>query len=438
MDRRDMCGEKKIYIPFVFFAILFFAIFIAEFFIMLFLHRVFPGLSHLAKTILDSSLLVGLLLPVLYLMSFRPLLQENTERRKTEKTLRENEEKYRVLVETSPDCIKLFDTKRRLLFLSKGGLNEHGFRNFEEAKNYDFTTCIIGEDREKFEKAFMDAADGKISTIEVRHTKEGSDREACLMTVVPVKDIQGRVIYIFGVSRDISEIKRLERVKDLLTHMIIHDLNNPLAVISGYIELLKMNTEGNLNQQQKAGLETVFLASQELKRMTGNLLDIKKMEEGKIRLNYEKFDLGGIVKGVVEEMKVVAMGDKKNLSLEILENIPEVFADKELIKRVIVNLIDNAIKFTPPTNSIHTKVFYNHNDSNLYVQIKDEGKGIPKDSLERIFEQFFQIESKEIRRGYGLGLTFCKMAVNAHGGRIWAQSELGKGTLFTFTLPYKR
>lgn len=232
-----------------------------------------------------------------------------------------------------------------------------------------------------------------------------------------------------------KKLKELEKMKDSLTHMIVHDLNNPLMVISGRIDLLKMEGEGEFTENQKKNLEKASSALQDLKRMINNLLDINKMEEGKIKLNYESFNLGDIAKELVDQMKVIAGDDDKNLSLEIPDDMPEISADKELIKRVITNLINNAIKFTLPKGSAVVKVLYNNSDKDFYVRVKDTGRGVPKQYLDRIFDKFVQVESKDVKPGRGLGLTFCKMTVEAHGGRIWVESEPGKGSLFTFTLP---
>lgn len=127
------------------------------------------------------------------------------------KTLEENLEKYKVLVETSPDCVKLFDTEGNVVFINKGGLEEHRLKRFEDIKTWDYIGGVVEEDREKFKTALHDAAEkGKTSTIEIRHTKEGSKREICLETISPVKDSAGKIIGIFGVSRDISKLKKLE------------------------------------------------------------------------------------------------------------------------------------------------------------------------------------------------------------------------------------
>jgi signal transduction histidine kinase len=239
------------------------------------------------------------------------------------------------------------------------------------------------------------------------------------------------------VEDNYKKLRELERMKDSLTHMIIHDLNNPVATVLGLMYVLKMQVEEKLTEEQKHSLAIAFAAGEELKRMIGNLLDINKMEEGKIKLRYDNFNLGALAQEVVGQMCVIARADEKNVSLEVFQDMPDVSADKGLISRVIANLINNAVKYTHSKGSVSVKTFYNKDEKNFYVQVSDTGDGIPKEYLSRIFEKFVQVETKKARTGRGLGLTFCKMTVEAHGGKIWVDSEPGKGSVFTFTLPHK-
>ena len=233
-----------------------------------------------------------------------------------------------------------------------------------------------------------------------------------------------------------KQMEKYEQIKDSLTHMIVHDLNNPLMAISGRLELLKMD-EGSFNEEQKENLKSALLSSQDLRTMISNLLDINKMEEGKIVLRSEKFQIGGLIKEVIGQMSVIAQSEDKSFSLDVSEEIPDISADKELIRRVVANLINNAIKHSPSKVTIFVKAFFNQNDGSVHVRVKDSGEGIPKEYLSKIFEKFFQVENKKAKMGRGLGLTFSKMAVEAHGGKIWVDSELGKGSEFTFTIPTK-
>ncbi|MFH1664748.1 MAG: response regulator, partial [Candidatus Omnitrophota bacterium] len=254
---------------------------------------------------------------------------------------------------------------------------------------------------------------------------------ARVRSLLRMKMMHDELEYSYG------KLKELETMKDLLTHMIVHDMNNPLMVIAGRLRVLAMDTQEEFTEKQKESLKAALRASKDLIRMICDLLDINKMEEGKLKLNYENFRLDDIMKETVDQMRAIARDQDKDLSLDVIEGMPDISADRELIRRVMANLIDNAIKYTPPKSVVQVRVFYEKGDNKFYVQVKDPGEGIPEEYLNRIFDKFIQVETVEARAGRGLGLTFCKMAVEAHGGKIRAESEPGKGSVFTFTLPDK-
>jgi PAS domain S-box-containing protein len=444
MVPRSLLSKKKTRKRSIFhlLAILTAGVFVIEFAIMsLLCHTGFVECMSLGYSLFDSVILVVLLFPILYVSVYYPLKREISARERTERILRESEAKYRTLVDTSPDCIKLFDLDGKLLFLSPGGLQEHGLKSIEEAKKWDFMGSIIEEDREKFKAAFLGALEGKISTQEIRHTAEGANREVCLVTIAPVKSENGEVISVFGVSRDISDIKTLERTKNSLTQMIVHDLNNPLFTLSGYLELIRTDTEAKLSPSQLECIRKSNDVIGEIAGMTANLLDVGKMEENKLSLKYGTVDLNGFLRSMFDAMSTLAGQNGNKIVLDLSEPIPAISADESIIKRVISNVAGNAVKFSPPGADIEIKTAYDEKSGEATVSIRDHGPGIPKAYREKIFEKFVQLHmNKDLknRMGKGLGLTFCKMAVEAHGGRIRVEGEVGKGSTFIVALPVKR
>jgi two-component system sensor histidine kinase/response regulator len=234
-----------------------------------------------------------------------------------------------------------------------------------------------------------------------------------------------------------GKLKDLERLKDNLTHMIVHDMNNPLAILYGNLKLIEMSAGNSFSDEQNSKLKAAFRSMGVLQGMIADLLDIIMMEECKMTLKYEGFSLKDVIAGVIDQAKVESDLQDKVLVMEAVEGLPEVSADLKLIKRVIGNLVNNAINFTPAKGTITVKAAHNGLGGDLSVQVKDTGDGIPKEYLYKIFDKFSQMKTKQARIGHGLGLTFCKMAVEAHGGKIWAESEIGKGSVFCFTLPLK-
>jgi two-component system phosphate regulon sensor histidine kinase PhoR len=266
---------------------------------------------------------------------------------------------------------------------------------------------------------------------------------------VPYPGRESVVINIFGMPfseggqkkalifvEDISELRHAEEMKDSLTHMIVHDLNHPLTVISGELQLLRMEMDGKLSEREQYDLESAFAAVRDLQGMIGDILDVNKMEEGSVKLVLENFALADVARQVVDQLRAAVLYEGKVLSSDISGDLPPVSADKKIMKRVIVNLINNSLKFTPPKGSVLLRIFYRSEDRKIYIQVKDTGVGISAEYLEKIFDKFVRVETKQAVAGRGLGLTFCKMMVEAHGGKIRAESEgLDKGSTFTVALP---
>ncbi|MFH0984835.1 MAG: PAS domain-containing sensor histidine kinase [Candidatus Omnitrophota bacterium] len=389
------------------------------------------------KAFLDSAVLALVVFPLFYLFGVAPLVRENQMRGKLEKQLRTSEERYKSLAETSPDCIKLFDMDRKLIYINRGGLQEHRLKDLEEAKRCDLLEGIVEEDRHKFIEAFQEAQKGNIETIEIRHTHEGSVREVCLETMAPVRDEDGKIACVFGVSRDISQIKELERTKELLAQMIVHDLNHPLNAVFEGLEYLDGKVRGKGQADVDRVLELCLRESREMIAMISELLDISKMEEGKMVLKHEKIQVGELVEDILRNFSEMAKTRKITLRSGIEPPVSGICGDVFLIRRVFLNLIGNAFKFSPVGTSIEITAAPQEKKGTVLFSVRDEGRGIPPEYHEKIFEKFAQVQNVEMKKsvGKGIGLTFCKMAVEAHGGRIWVESEAGKGTIFHFELP---
>ncbi|MFA5355961.1 MAG: ATP-binding protein [Candidatus Omnitrophota bacterium] len=238
---------------------------------------------------------------------------------------------------------------------------------------------------------------------------------------------------------DVTERENLERMKSSLIHMIVHDLNNPLAGIMGNIELMKMEMKDRLSEDQKNYLYFMGYSARQMRDMVSDLLDINKMEEGKFNLKLEDVELNSLFSEIRDAMKVIANSDNKSIITEVAAGM-KARADGVILRRIISNLIGNALKFTPSGSAITAGVRYNESRGEFLFSVKDRGEGIPREYLPRVFDKFVQVDPAQAkaRRGKGLGLTFCKMAVEAHGGRIWAESEMGAGSTFYFTIPDKK
>jgi signal transduction histidine kinase len=233
-------------------------------------------------------------------------------------------------------------------------------------------------------------------------------------------------------------LRNLEKTKQDLTHMIVHDLKSPLTSVLGSIDYVLTATRGSLSPDQRKLLTLGAKSGRDLLRLIQNLLDVARMEEGKLELKKERFSLLDMAGQCVDDLESIILRERKMISVDIAPDLPGAWADRDLVHRVLANLLINALKHTPQGTEISITVDYADDArSALVVRVRDTGEGIPLDFQEKIFEKFGQAEGKKqnYRVGSGLGLTFCKMAVEAHGGRIAVDSAPGQGSAFYFTLP---
>lgn len=235
-----------------------------------------------------------------------------------------------------------------------------------------------------------------------------------------------------------DELEKLQKMKDSLVHMIVHDLRNPLGTILATLEFLSIRLKDKTTEKEKQAFQFAFARYEEMKKLISNLLDISKMDESKFKLNYEKINLPDLLQDIVDSINVLAGQEMRRVIAEVSNDIPIFSADKDILKRIIVNLVDNALKFSPSDSNVEVRCNYNEQDRAVIVSVKDCGEGIPQEYWDKVFDKFFQVVGADkSSKGFGLGLTFCKMAVEAHGGRIWVESKVGKGNTFHFTIPLK-
>ena len=263
--------------------------------------------------------------------------------------------------------------------------------------------------------------------------------------VVRVKSLLRIKSYHDEISNSYKEIAvknekllELEKLKDSLFHMIVHDLRNPLCAVYGNLELISLDKH-KLTQGQNQQLETCIGCCKELKEMIDSLLDIYKMEEGQMKLNIEKADLGDLIDESIKPFLIKVEEKQVAFSYDWADRNLSIQVDRRIVKRVFANLINNAIRHTPPGGEIKIGAGPYQNNGTLHVEIKDTGNGIEPAFHQKVFNKFEQVKLQKsgISVGSsGLGLSFCKLAVESHGGKIWVESEgEGKGASFQFTIP---
>lgn len=217
--------------------------------------------------------------------------------------------------------------------------------------------------------------------------------------------------------------------------MVIHDMRVPLTAVLGSVETLAELTESKLNAQETKLLNIAVSSGEILLNMINDLLDISKLEADKLTLNKGPVPVRQLIEQAVCQIAFFAERKALSIAVDVPTDLREVMIDRSRISRVIVNLLDNSRKHTPAGG--HIVVSARQNSDQMEIRISDTGRGIPKDDAHRIFDKFAQLESGHVggRPSPGLGLAFCQMMVEAHGGRLWVESEQETGCTFIFTLP---
>lgn len=237
-----------------------------------------------------------------------------------------------------------------------------------------------------------------------------------------------------------QQLQKLEQLRDSLTSMIVHDLRTPLTSFLTGLQTLAY--VGDLNELQQECLDVSSSGGETLLGMINDLLDIAKMESGALVLKLDKIAVPELAARSMQHVESLAKDKNVTLVAQISNDVPDFEGDSEKLGRTLVNLMGNAVKFTPKGGTITLSISFEtrpDRTSSVVLSVADSGEGIPPEAFELIFEKFGQVEDRRGGRtkSSGLGLTFCKMVAEAHGGRIWIESEVGQGSDFILAIPCK-
>ncbi|MDD4980029.1 MAG: ATP-binding protein [Candidatus Omnitrophica bacterium] len=230
-------------------------------------------------------------------------------------------------------------------------------------------------------------------------------------------------------------IKKVSKRKNDFISSVSHELRTPLTSIKGYAAILIAEKLGHLPSEAKERLEKINRHSDELVHMVNDLLDIARIESGRIVMKMQGQDLKDILAAASDLVSIQSKNKNIKLTQDVQKGLPLVLADHDQIERVFINLLSNAVKFTPDNGRITVKAYTK--DKMVQVDISDTGVGIPEDALPKLFEEFYRVDNaiNQQVKGTGLGLSLVKHIIEAHNGKIWVESKAGKGSTFSFTLP---
>lgn len=235
---------------------------------------------------------------------------------------------------------------------------------------------------------------------------------------------------------ELKELKELDTLKTRFLAMTSHELRSPITPMKAQLQLLLKNYFGELSKTQKKSLHTVLRNAEHLDKLIADILDISRIQAKIMKIDKRNMNLKECIELALQNMQTSA-NEKKIIITTKIAKLPELRADKDRLVQVLNNLIDNAIKFTPEKGKITIDAEKQKQD--ILIKIRDTGIGVSGENLGKLFQPFFQADSNYNRKykGTGLGLTICKRIIEQHGGKIWVESQLGKGSTFYFTLPIK-
>jgi len=377
------------------------------------------------------------------------IIRDITEHKQAEETLRQSEENLKAYLESSPDGIYIHDLKGTFLYGNKKAEDLTGYKR-EELIGKSFLNLNL-----LLKKRLVKA--GKLLALNVMGRPTGPDEFELIrkdgsrvwVEVNTTSIKQGGKLVVIGFVRDITERKRMEQElqkknKQLVTASqakseflasMSHELRTPLNVIIGFSELLLDEVPGTVNKEQKQCLDDILSSGHHLLNLINELLDLSKIESGKIVLNLKSIALTAVIASSYNTIMAILTPQKQSLDVKITGGLPRVCADELRIKQVLLNIISNSAKFTPDGGKLTLEAV--RKGDWCQISMIDSGIGIKKEHQKRIFEPFYQVDNPlaKSKGGSGLGLAVTKQIIEKHGGQIWVESEYGKGSRFIFTLP---
>jgi signal transduction histidine kinase len=326
-----------------------------------------------------------------------------------------------------------------LLIFDTGGKVLDANRKASEALHRDKETLVgieVGAlDNElstRFENSLPTWCDGQEIVFEV-------DLQATPERVIPVEFRTKHIDYggadgIQWSGRDISARREVEQLRQDLTDMLVHDMRGPMGNLINAINTIPL-VMGELPPGSPIAqlVDIARRSGQQMQDLIDSMLDVSQLEQNEVPLNRTRVQVATLVRIVEDQLSSMATAKQVELRFEVQGELPEPWIDQEMIRRVMVNLMTNALKYSPRGGQIH--VIASEQEGCIKFSVRDHGPGIPSEYHWRIFDKFARVKHGNMPSGVGLGLAFCRLAVEAHGGRIWVESTPDQGSTFFFTLP---
>jgi NtrC-family two-component system sensor histidine kinase KinB len=342
--------------------------------------------------------------------------------------------KSEAIIRSIDDGIVVVDSEFRISDLNPTAV-ESLHVDYHDVQGKHFLELINNEELYGYIK--QSAASGKAPIIEngknIFTVQNKDTLRHYFYSITPIHTKEGLMLGVVLLLHDVTQLKELDRLKSEFVMTASHELRTPLTSMDMSIELLRETATRKLDEKENQLLTVAHDELQRLKALASDLLDLSKIEAGKMEMDISNLSVPDIFEKTVDLLQAQAKEKSIELSYSIPKRLPEVQGDVNKITWVLTNLIANALRYTDSNG--HIKLFAEHVSPFVHISVSDDGKGIPYEYQSKIFEKFVQIKDDKIAGGSGLGLTICKEIIRAHRGTIWVDSTPGKGSTFTFTLP---
>ncbi|BAT54619.1 Multi-sensor Signal Transduction Histidine Kinase [Nostoc sp. NIES-3756] len=362
------------------------------------------------------------------------VLLDITDLKQAEAALRESEERFRHAFYDAPIGMALLGLNQKWLQINPMLQEMLGYSKLE-IFNFQAFEIIHPEDVPQLEDSITQVLNNENTRaqVQLRYVCNGGRIAWGLTSLSLVRDLHNQPLYYVLQIQDTTEQQAIEQMKNEFISIVSHELRTPLTAIQGFLALLNTGIYDNRPEKAKWMIQQALTNSDRLVRLVNDILDLERLSSGRVELVKEVCNAADLIQRAVEGVQSIALAAA--ITISITPTTARVWASPDLIIQTLTNLLSNAIKFSP-RDSVITVLAQLQSDSVLFA-VKDQGRGIPADKLETIFERFGQVDISDARAkgGTGLGLAICQNIIQQHDGSIWAESTLGKGSTFYFTLP---
>jgi PAS domain S-box-containing protein len=367
---------------------------------------------------------------------YRQLQLELQERQQAEATIREAERRWRSLLDNVQLIVVGLDIGGNVNYVNPFFLKITGYTHPEVLGKNWFENFLPRSNQQSIQVVFSEVLAHNYHPHYQNSilTKSGEERFIAWNNTM-LQDSEGNMIGTISIGEDITERQKIEHIKDEFIGIVSHELRTPLTGIKMSLGLITSGGYDTIPQKSRRMIEIALLNTNRLVNLVNDILDLERLDSGRAIVEKTVCKAADLMQQAVESIQ--ALATQQQISLIVNPTDAEVWATGDAIVQTLTNLLSNAIKFSPADSTIHLSA-QNQTDFVLF-QVSDRGRGIPADKLELIFGRFQQVDASDSREkgGTGLGLAICRSIVEQHGGKIWAESILGEGSTFCFTLPLR-